>query len=251
MSHRLGKRVVDDLYVHREALAHLTGMEREVVDAVLLEAPEEARERANVIKINLKNWRVSLLVYRDFFDDPFPSLVESWIVDRTSVVKIRYRSYVESLNPPILHRKELLLIAEHALSGAFSSITRQAEELGLFDNTAVIGFRLNWERQIFEKGYRLEGDRFLPLANTEVDGSDSGENHYGDVISRHLTALSRSSLSAPVQLLARHHLLSHEWTFFDYGCGRGDDMAGLRELGYSVGGWDPYYALTSRRSRFE
>ncbi|CAE6813066.1 hypothetical protein R69927_00284 [Paraburkholderia domus] len=245
MNQTLGKRVVDDLYVHREALVHLTSNEREAIDAALLRAPEEARERANVAKVNLKNWRVSLLVYRDFFDDPFPSLAESWILDQTSIVKVRYRSYVESLNPPILHRKELLLTADHALRTSFSKITQQAEELGLFDNTAVIGFRLNWERQIFEKGYRLEGDRFLPLGNTEADGAALAENRHGGAISRHLTALSRSTLSAPVQLLARHNLLSREWTFFDYGCGRGDDMAGLREVGYSVGGWDPYYASSS------
>ncbi|WP_454804806.1 DNA phosphorothioation-associated putative methyltransferase [Paraburkholderia fungorum] len=242
MDQRLGKRVVDDLYLHRETLVLLAGNEREAVDAALLKAPQEARERANVVKVNLRNWRVSLLVYPDFFDDPFPSLAESWVFDQASEAKIRYRSYSESLNPPILHRKELLLTADHALRTAFSITTQQAEELGLFDNTAVIGFRLNWERQIFEKGYRLENDRFLPLGNTETDGAVSPESQHVGAISRHLTALSRSSLSAPVQLLARHNLLSRDWTFFDYGCGRGDDMAGLREIGYSVGGWDPHYA---------
>lgn len=33
-----------------------------------------------------------------------------------------------------------------------------------------------------------------------------------------------------------------ETVVFDYGCGRGDDIAGLNEIGIQCTGWDPHYA---------
>lgn len=56
-------------------------------------------------------------------------------------------------------------------------------------------------------------------------------------------------LSAPVQLLLRHALLSLGKELFDYGCGKGDDMAALGAVGYSVRGWDPFYAAECEISR--
>ncbi|SDQ80340.1 DNA phosphorothioation-associated putative methyltransferase [Paraburkholderia tuberum] len=235
-----GKLVIDELYIHRDALAELDEVYVAVVTDALRRAPQAIRDRANVIKLHRKTLRVSLLTYRDFFDEPFPSLFESLVVDRAEHASPAYRSYAESLNPPILHRKELLLPAGHALRSKFTFITQQAEELGLFDAPSTIGFSLNWRRLIASKGYQLKDGQFLPVGNAEP--TDDVLECLPGVIARHLTALSRSNLSAPVQLLLRHGLLSNEWTFFDYGCGRGDDIAALRSSGYSVSGWDPYYA---------
>lgn len=58
---------------------------------------------------------------------------------------------------------------------------------------------------------------------------------------RHRTAIRRDALSRPVRLALRHQLLNTEKSFFDYGCGRGDDVAALRESGYAAHGWDPYH----------
>jgi DNA phosphorothioation-associated putative methyltransferase len=62
-----------------------------------------------------------------------------------------------------------------------------------------------------------------------------------------LTALSRTALSAPVQFLIRHGLLSPAQTLFDYGCGRGGDIAGLSAEGYAANGWDPHFAPDAPR----
>jgi DNA phosphorothioation-associated putative methyltransferase len=48
-------------------------------------------------------------------------------------------------------------------------------------------------------------------------------------------------LSAPVGFLQRLGLLQPTSTFFDYGCGKGDDIQNLRECGIIANGWDPYY----------
>ena len=58
---------------------------------------------------------------------------------------------------------------------------------------------------------------------------------------RHRTALVRGALSRPVQLAADLGLVTTDGTFFDYGCGRGDDVAGLVRAGVMANGWDPHF----------
>lgn len=58
-------------------------------------------------------------------------------------------------------------------------------------------------------------------------------------ISRHKTAISRTELSRPVKLALTDRILREGRTFFDYGCGLGDDQRLLSAMGYSTGGWDP------------
>ena len=45
------------------------------------------------------------------------------------------------------------------------------------------------------------------------------------VIQRHKTAIRRSALSKPVQHLIDSGLLEKGLSFFDYGCGLGDDVS--------------------------
>lgn len=61
-------------------------------------------------------------------------------------------------------------------------------------------------------------------------------------VARHKTAIVRSQLSTPMQMLARHGFLDGEHSILDYGCGRGDDIAILKEAELPVRGWDPHYA---------
>ena len=37
----------------------------------------------------------------------------------------------------------------------------------------------------------------------------------------------------------RRLLLASDRSFFDYGCGRGDDIRALRSVGFEAEGWDP------------
>lgn len=53
--------------------------------------------------------------------------------------------------------------------------------------------------------------------------------------------MTRVGLSRPVLAAIGDGLLKPPWTLFDYGCGRGHDLRSLRELGYTVEGWDPHY----------
>lgn len=63
---------------------------------------------------------------------------------------------------------------------------------------------------------------------------------------QHLTAIKRKKLSAPVHWLYMNRKLPfpgapNYHSILDFGCGRGDDVRHLKELGYDARGWDPYW----------
>lgn len=235
----VGKRVADNLYVHEHAVAHLPIGSQELINAALVVLPERAKE-ANVFKLDTKNRIVSALHYPHFFEHAFPELFQSWRVHLDSA-RFTYRSYAESLNPPILHRKELLLSPDHPQRATYEELTSQAEQLGLFIDSSIIGFKRIWEEKIRRAGYCVLDHCFQPIGNDLADFAKETEEKYSEIL-RHRTALSRTGLSAPLQALARHGLLKSEFTYFDYGCGRGDDLAALRENAFNASGWDPHFA---------
>lgn len=239
----IGKRVVDDLYVHLSALGELDdGQLRSRIEAAVALLGTESRSSPNVAKVHLRTGRLSLLSYAEFDEDPFPQLVASWTFTSNPAAQPTLRTYGDSLNPPILHRKELLVSADHPAREQWANLTATAEALGLFDDTTTIGFRQNWTRLIESKGYRIDGATFVPIGNA-IDCSQVETALIGSApIQRHLTALTRSSLSAPVQLLLRHGLVPPGATVFDYGCGRGGDVAALTSTGIAANGWDPHFA---------
>jgi DNA phosphorothioation-associated putative methyltransferase len=65
-------------------------------------------------------------------------------------------------------------------------------------------------------------------------------------IEREKTAIARREVSKPLQMIVQHGIVAPGRTLLDYGCGRGDDIAALREGGIEAWGWDPYYARDGR-----
>lgn len=232
-------------YIHVDALPDLDAESvARVVQAERL-ARASRHEHYNVVRIDAAGPRIALLNYPDFTEDAFPSLRESWLVDLDHRT-VSYRTYDDSLNPPILHRKELLLPPDHPRREEYARLTSAAESIGLFDEPTRIGFRRQWLALVREKGYCIDGHGLVPLGNDESGEATPGADRAPLLprwqASRHLTALSRHSFSAPVQSVARYGLLNGRYRVFDYGCGRGDDVRGLNENGVPASGWDPYYA---------
>lgn len=62
-----------------------------------------------------------------------------------------------------------------------------------------------------------------------------------EAIARHKTAISRMEPSRPIKLALIDGLLSQERSFFDYGCGLGDDLRLLHAAGFQGKGWDPVH----------
>ena len=242
-----GKVVAGHSYAHLDLLPNLDESLLKLVEAARPHLPIPALGRTNVVRIDRDNREVGFLSYPDFFDDAFPALRESWKV-RIDTGHVVYRTYAESLNPPILHRKEQMLPEGHLKLASFSALTAAAEQAGLFEDTTRIGFKQHWEALLQRSGLSVVGHELVPLANAlACDVTESVP--LAGPIARHLTALSRSYLSVPVQSLLRHGLLKPGVSLFDYGCGRGDDVRNLKGLGYTVAGWDPYYCPDSQRQR--
>lgn len=237
----LGKKVLNNIYWH----SGLTALQAIEVQQHITEAETLANVQAdidyNVVKYDLNTSALSLLRYANFFDDPFPALEKSYRIN-LNTQRVEKRDYQASLNPPILHRKELLLNPNHPCIAQFQELTATAEQLGLFENPTRIGFKQAWQNLISDKGFQLVDYQFIPIGNVETVDEQSVEAAQNANIARHLTALSRSNLSAPMQCLARHGFLNGEFSVFDYGCGKGDDIRNLTANGISVSGWDPHYA---------
>ncbi len=67
-------------------------------------------------------------------------------------------------------------------------------------------------------------------------------------IQRHKTAIRRGDYSRPVKALLRDSLLGDGVSFFDYGCGRGEDVELLTARGFTCGSWDPAFRPDSPKS---
>ncbi|MDO8827379.1 DNA phosphorothioation-associated putative methyltransferase [Methylophaga sp.] len=236
-----GKKVLTTVYWHYSLTASQAAEVQETIKTAETLANLKPSQDYNVIKYDGKSNRLSLLWYPNFFEEPFPALETSFRIDLTQQ-KVEKRSYQTSLNPPILHRKELLLGRDTPNIEQFKQLTETAEQLGLFENPIKIGFKQAWDALIRDTGFQLIGYHFVPIGNDEATDSLTVESSESASIARHLTALSRSNLSAPMQCLARHGFLDGSLTVFDYGCGKGDDIRNLSDNAIPVSGWDPHYA---------
>lgn len=61
------------------------------------------------------------------------------------------------------------------------------------------------------------------------------------ITARGSTAVARFSFSRPVALALEHGFIAAGATFFDYGCGRRDDVRRLKAIGFEAEGWDPVH----------
>jgi DNA phosphorothioation-associated putative methyltransferase len=100
------------LYVHCDALDSLEPLLRVYEGCARAYLGEV--EGANLIKLHRHSGKVSYLVYPEFETDPHPALLRS--------IKLSLRTreldcydYANSTNPPVLHRKETFLPADHPL----------------------------------------------------------------------------------------------------------------------------------------
>jgi hypothetical protein len=234
-----GKRLPGAVYVHRDATACRTQVLRSLIDS--LTTLHRIGDEYNVIKFRTDAPRLSFLSYPAFDEDPHPALRRAFAVD-LATGRTYASSYQDNINPPILHRKELLVGPDHPHFVEFASLTAAEEAAGLYRGSVAIGFRLNWQRLLGNAGIEIIGHT-LKQASVPIIGPGHGMNIS---IHRHKTALTRYDLSKPVKLLLEYGQLKSGETFFDYGCGLGADVRGLH-LGYMAEGWDPVHAPESEK----
>jgi DNA phosphorothioation-associated putative methyltransferase len=81
--------------------------------------------------------------------------------------------------------------------------------------------------------------------------AQGGDGMDGAAIQRQKTAIRRRDFSRPVKCLLRDGLVAKETSFFDYGCGRGEDLELLASEGIACSGWDPAYRPDAIRQEAE
>lgn len=275
---RCGKRVHNALYVHRYGLADIGGSLGAVLDHVV--GKYQVSTEFNLVKFRTDELKLSFLAYPDFETDPHPALRHAITID-LAAGKARHTDYADNVNPPILHRKETFFSAGHRLWANFRALTEAEEAAGLYEDTATIGFKLNWEKLLKTKGLVIRDHR-LWKAECRVQNAkcqqESGKGYQGGeteswrlrsegaeslggseesqelgapgtvVVDRHKTALARYGLSKPVKGLLEYGVLKAGLSFFDYGCGQGADVRGLQALGYLAEGWDPVHRREAQKA---
>jgi len=232
-----GKNLPNAVYIHQSVLGEinelLASISFKIAAAVKLK-----NDDWNVIKFYKRDFKLTLLNYPDFFDYPYPALHQSYTID-LSKLAVRKANYTDSENPPILHRRETLLPAGHKLIPALNKFTIEGENIGLYDNAKIIGFKQNWERLIKRKGYYLDRRGYIQPLNTNQYPIPTLA--FNGQIDRHKTALSRDKLSLPLFLLGQREYLNGDYSILDYGCGKGDDLRELQAHEIDCMGWDPVY----------
>mgnify|MGYP002402196323 CR=1 FL=1 len=229
-----GKRVRGYSYIHVSLLPEQPESVRRVVDTARRRAGIDP-EAFNVIRLSENSHEIGLLNYPRFFEHPFPSLAVSYLINLTTK-RVQRTDFSSRANPPILHRKELLLHPEHPAGGKFNALTTALQERGAFVNSQRIGYQKCWEERLSSLGIQISDHAIVGSVVSQTAIQDTKE------IARHRTAIARDRLSAPMQALARHGLLIPERSVLDYGCGQGDDVRALQAGGIPVIGWDPHYA---------
>jgi DNA phosphorothioation-associated putative methyltransferase len=235
-----GKRVGDAVYMHEALLAQQPADIQDLV-AAASQLAALTHDAFNVIRFSTRRPEIAFLCYPAFFMEPFPVLRASWLV-RLSTGQIAHSDFSMQDNPPILHRKELLLPAAHPARIQSEHLTAILDDFQAFDFAPhLIGRRDHWSETLASVGIRIDGDQVVRVTEAATNGRRASVP-----VARHRTAISRSRLSAPMQSLARWGFLDTSLTVLDYGCGRGDDVSALAAAGIDVTGWDPHFAPEAR-----
>ena len=79
--------------------------------------------------------------------------------------RVTYRNYEDSFNPPVLHRKELLLSSDDSRRPVYERLTAELETQGFFEDPVRIGFKLQWDKLLTERGFRVIGHQLVPIGN--------------------------------------------------------------------------------------
>lgn len=215
----VGKCLPDALYVHRSALSKLDPQLQQLEKIARQYLP--ANNNFTLVKFSLHQLKLSYLTYPHFDSDPHPALHYSIQVDLTTG-EVSKQDYSARSNPPILHRKETFVTPDYPHYATFQALTQAEDHLGLLQDSHHIGTRQAWEARLQQHGIQCQG-------------------HSITTIHRHRAAIVRPDLSKPVRIALESGILTPSTTFFDYGCGYGNDHQRLIQQGFAASGWDPHF----------
>lgn len=160
----LGKKLPDALYIHRSGEEQLGALLRLLIFAGRQIVGEVDY---NIVKISSDGRKLSFLKYDRFEEDAHPVL--SYSV-RAYLPRAEYtiRDYSESPNPPILHRKEMLVDPLHEKYATFAELTKHEEQLGLLSRNDI-GMKQGWLAALAEKGVTITDHTLCQASTFAID----------------------------------------------------------------------------------
>jgi DNA phosphorothioation-associated putative methyltransferase len=169
MRNSVGKMTPTAIYIHRRAVDRMP---------VLLKLYEHCGAVAvgrpvgwDIVKLSHEGRSVSWLGYPEFDKDPHPRLAWSYNVDMRTL-EGSYRSYLDSDNRPLLHRKNEFLNPDDPDVVKYHRLTEQELRAGLYEHPYLIGNERGWTAALEAAGVQLRGHRLVRRA-PERDHSDS------------------------------------------------------------------------------
>lgn len=166
MRNSAGKMTPTAIYVHRRAAERMPVLLKlyEHCGAVAVGRPTGW----DLIKLAHEGRSVSWLGYPDFDRDPHPRLAWSYNVDMRTL-EGSYRSYLDSDNRPLLHRKHEFLDSDDAQAAKYRRLTDQEVRAGLYQQPHLIGNERGWAAALDRANVRLRGHRIV--RNSPIVGS--------------------------------------------------------------------------------
>lgn len=153
----IGKMTPEAIYVHVTALDELPPVLR--VYEGCGQALTGRIDEATIVKLHRQKPQVSYLSYPDFDRDPHPSLA-TVVIARLRDLRVSFRDFRESENPPVLHRKETFVSSSHPEFAKFKRLTDQEERYELL-GSPTIGTRDGWVAALNERQLQLRGHRVV------------------------------------------------------------------------------------------
>ena len=110
-----------------------------------------------LVKLSRYRPQVSYLVYPDFDSVRAPGACGEHSSPICPRLNLHHRDYRRTTNPPILHRKELLVTNEHPRRSQFARLSDREDKLGLFDTHQPIGMRKYWQAILSARHLTIQG----------------------------------------------------------------------------------------------
>ena len=151
----VGKVTPEALYVHVSAVADLPAVLRVYIGCA--EALAGTVEEATILKLHREKPQVSYLAYPRFDTDPHPAL-GTVVIARLGQLRLTFRDFRDSDNPPILHRKETFVNSGYPGYDRFRRLSEQEDRHDLLSSPSI-GNRDGWERRLEDAGLMLRGHR--------------------------------------------------------------------------------------------
>jgi len=152
----VGKHVGVHLYAHKSNIRHLSPDVKVLVAQALLVAGEFEYD---LVKVAYDKTHVCLLRYPTFDTHAHPELKYSIKVLLPSK-QYCVTDYTNSSNPPILHRKELLVAPDYPLYSTFFRLTAMEEKYGLLSRRDI-GTSTRWKALLTTKNLIIKGHSLM------------------------------------------------------------------------------------------